>query len=149
LRRKKGNSSFGVLFVFALIIGGALYIYNSAMFERDLPNVVLKNSEYWNLKKPLQVEIDDASGIKSYRVVLKSKSGDTTLHYEQLLNPQLSVKLEIAPPRSAYAMKDKSVKIVIEAVDASKWNLLNGNGITKEFIVKIDKKRPQLNTVSN
>jgi len=149
LRRKKGNSSFGVLFVFALIIGGALYVYNSAMFERDLPNVVLKNSEYWNLKKPLQVEIDDASGIKSYRVVLKSKSGDTTLHYEQLLNPQLSVKLEIAPPRSAYAMKDKSVKIVIEAVDASKWNLLNGNGITKEFVVKIDKKRPQLNTVSN
>ena len=124
-------------------------MYNSSMFERELPKIDLKNYEYWNLKKPLQLEIEDISGIKSYRVVLKTKSGDTTLHYEQLLNPQQLVKLEVAPPRSAYAMKDKSVKIVVEAIDASKWNFLNGNSVTKQFVVKIDKKRPQLNTVSN
>lgn len=147
--RKKSNSSLGILFLFGLIIGGVFYVYSSSMFERDLPSVALKSSEHWNLKKPLSIEIDDASGIKSYRVVLKSKSSETTLHYEQLLNPQQSIKLEIEPPRSAYAMKDKSVKIVVEAVDASKWNFLNGNGVTKEFVVNIDKKRPQLNTVSH
>ena len=149
MRRKKSNSSLGVLLVFVLIIAGALYVYNSSMFERDLPRVSLKNSEYWNLKKPLSLEIEDASGIKSYRVVLKTKSGDTTLYYEQLLNPQSLVKLQVQSPRSAYAMKDKNVKIVVEAVDGSKWNLLKGNSVTKEFNIKIDKKRPQLSIVSN
>ena len=149
MRRKKGNSSFGVLFVFVLIIAAALYVYNSAMFERDLPKVTLQNTGYWNLKKPLSLEIEDASGIKSYRVVLKTNSGDKTLYYEQLLNPQQLIKLEIESPRSAYAMKDKDVKIVVEAVDFSKWNLLKGNSVTREFSIKIDKKRPQLNIVSN
>jgi len=149
LKRKKGSSSFGILFALILIIGGALYVYNSSMFERKLPSVVLKNSGYWNLKKPLQLEMNDDSGIKSYKVVLKAKSGSTTLYYEQLLTPQESITLNIAPPRSAYAMKDKVVKIVVEAVDDSKWNLLNGNVATKEFLIKIDKKRPNLNTIVN
>ena len=149
MRRKKGNSSFGVLFVFVLIVAGALYVYNSAMFERELPKVELSNYEYWNLKKPLHLKIEDSSGIKSYKVILKTDNGDKTLYYEQLLNPKQLIKLEIESPRSAYAMKDKNVKIVVEAVDASKWNLLNGNSVTKEFSVKIDKKRPQLNVISN
>jgi len=149
LKRKKGSFSFGILFVIALIVGGVLYVYNSSMFERELPTVILKNSKYWNLKKPLQLEMDDTSGIKSYKVVLKAKNGDTTLYYEQLLSPKQSVKLEIAPPRSAYAMKDKIVRIVVEAVDASKWNLLNGNIARKEFLIKIDKKRPNVNIVTN
>jgi len=149
LKRKRGSSSFGILFVFALIIGGALYVYNSSMFERDLPVITLKNSEYWNLKKPLKMEIKDASGVKSYRVVLKSASGETTLYHEQLLMPQPSLQLDITPPRSAYAMKDKNVKIIVEAVDASKWNMLNGNIAKQEFSIKIDKKRPTLNTIAN
>ena len=147
--RKKSNSSIVVLLLFALIIGGVLYVYNSSVFERNLPKVTLKSSGFWNLKKPLEIEIDDESGIKSYRVILKSAKDEKTLHYEQLLNPRKSIKLEVEPPRSAYAMKDKSVKIIVEAIDASKWNFFNGNGVTKEFVVKIDKRRPQLSTVTN
>jgi hypothetical protein len=79
LRRKKGNSSFGVLFIFVLIVAGALYVYNSAMFERELPKVELSNYEYWNLKKPLHLKIEDSSGIKSYKVILKTDNGDKTL----------------------------------------------------------------------
>jgi len=149
LRRRQGKSSFGGLFLMALIVGGALYIYNASMFERDVPIIELENNGYWNLKKPLKITIDDTSGVKSYRVVLKSKSDETTLHYEQFINPQNSVNIEVEPPRSAYAMKDKEIKILVEATDTSKWNFLNGNSAVCEFKLKIDKKRPQLSIVAH
>ncbi len=149
MRRKKGSSSFGVLFILALVIAGAVYVYTSSMFERNVPNVRLDANGYWNLKKPLIIEIDDASGIKSYSVVLKSKNSEDTLYHEQLITPQSTLSIEVKPPRSAYAMKDKNIKIIVKAIDASKWNFLKGNQITKEFELKIDKKRPQLSIVSN
>ena len=149
MRKKQGKSSLGVLFIFGVIIGGLLYVYNSAMFERNAPEIVLDNNGYWNLKKPLEISIDDASGIKSYRVVLKSKNDETTLHYEQFINPNNSVSIKVEPPRSAYSMKDKNVKIIVEAVDASKWNFLNGNSSIKEFAFKIDKTRPQLTAIGH
>jgi len=149
LRKKRSGSSFGILVLLALVIGGVLYVYNSALFERELPKVQLEGLKYWNLKKPLQIKIDDTSGIKSYKVSLLSTDTRKVLHFEQLVKPKQHIKLEVQPPRSAYAMKDKTVKIVIEATDASKWNFLNGNSVNKEFTVKIDKKRPQLSIVSN
>ena len=65
MRRKKGKSSLGVIFIFTLLIAGAIYVYTSAMFEREIPNISLDSNGYWNLKKPLKIEIDDSSGIKS------------------------------------------------------------------------------------
>ena len=149
MRRRKDNSSYGVMFLIAIIVGGALYVYNSAMFERDMPKIEMQNNGYWNLKSPLEISIDDASGLKSYKVVLKSNSGATTLHNEQFLVAQDSVHVKVEPPKSAYAMKDDSIRIVVEANDASKWNFLNGNSTVKEYRLKIDKKRPQLSTVAN
>jgi len=149
LSRKKGNSSLGILVVFGLIIAGAIYLYTSEMFERDTPEITLKNNGYWNLKKPLNIEISDLSGIKSYRITMKTKSDEKSLAYEEFLTPNSTINTEIKPPRSAYVMKDKKIKIIVEAIDASKWNFLSGNRIVKEFEFIIDKKRPQLSSVSH
>ena len=149
MSRRKNNSSIIILFLFALVAGGVLYLYNSSMFERNKPIVELQNSGFWNLKKPLNLKINDDSGIKTYKVILQSTKGEKTLYYEELLSPKQSITLEVEPPRSAYAMKDKKVKIIVEAIDVSKWNFFNGNMIVKEFVVEIDKKRPQLNTITN
>ena len=149
MKKNRGKSSFGVLFLFALIIVGVLYVYNSSMFEREVPNIKLENNGFWNLKKSLNIVIDDASGIKSYRVILKTKNDESVLHHEQLMEAQSSVNIEVDPPRSTYSIKDKSVTIVVEATDASKWNLLNGNSTIKEFKFTIDRRRPNLNIVSN
>jgi murein DD-endopeptidase MepM/ murein hydrolase activator NlpD len=46
-------------------------------------------------------------------------------------------------------MKDKELKIVVEAVDASKWNYFKGNSIAVESKYIIDKKRPQVNIIAN
>ena len=149
MRRKRGGSSFGVLLVFALIIGGALYIYNSAMFERDVPEISMENNGYWNLKKPLKIVIDDASGLKSYKIVLKNNGERQILQNEQFITPENSLHVEVSPPKSAYAMKTKEIVISIEATDASKWNMLNGNSVRVEYKLKIDKKRPRLSNVAN
>lgn len=149
MSRRRGKPSYGLWFLLVLIVGTVGYVYTSTMFERDLPKVDMKNNGYWNLKKPLQITIDDQSGIKSYKVILKTTSEEKTLHVEQFLTPNKSIKIDVEPPRSAYSMKDKSLVISIEATDASKWNLLNGNTTVVNYKLKIDKKRPQLSSVSN
>ena len=137
------------MFIFALMVVGAVYIYSSTMFERDLPYVSMNSNGYWNLKKPLKIKIEDLSGVKSYNVVLKSKNDEIILHNEQFMIAKESLNIEVEPPRSAYAMKDKDITIIVQATDSSKWNFLNGNSVTKEFKLKIDKKRPQLSVLSN
>ncbi|MCW8894784.1 MAG: M23 family metallopeptidase [Sulfurimonas sp.] len=147
--RKKNKSSYGVMFLIAVVIIGAFYVYTSAMFERDMPKITMENNGYWNLKTPLDVSIEDKSGLKSYKVVLKTSGGATTLHSEQFLEIKKSINLKVEPPKSAYAMKDDEIRIVIEANDASKWNFLNGNSTLKEYKLKVDKKRPQLGVIAN
>ena len=149
MRNKRNKSSFGALFLMTLFVGAGLYVYFSATFERNAPVITLQTNGYWNLKKPLQLHIKDESGIKSYKVIIRTKSGDTELLYNRLLAPQKEVTLELQPPRGAYAIKDKNIKIIVEAQDVSKWNFLNGNLALKYFQLKIDKKRPDVIIVNN
>lgn len=137
------------MFVLIAIISGAIYLYSSSMFERDVPVVSINTNSYWNLKKPLKINIDDASGIKSYSVTLKSKNSEDTLHNEQFMVVKDSFSIEVKPPRSAYAMKDKEIEIIVQATDGSRWNFLNGNSVIQKFNFEIDKKRPQLSIVAN
>ena len=146
---KKNNSSFGALIALVVIVAAALYVYFSATFERNAPIVDVKTNGYWNLKAPLAVKLEDVSGIKTYKITLKTSQGDTTLEYEQLITPQNEITLEVKPPRTSYTMKDKTIEIIIEAVDASKWNMLKGNSVRKAVKLVIDKRKPQLNILSN
>ena len=149
MRQGKNRSSLGVLFLFILFIGGALFVYTSSMFEREVPQISLDTDGYWNLKKPLGLKIEDASGLQSYRVILKTSSGAETLEYEKLIIPKREVALQIEPPRSAYAIKDKTISVIVEAQDASKWNFLSGNETRKEYKIIVDKVKPNLAILSN
>ncbi len=147
--KKRDNSSAIIVLIMLVATSGLLFIYFSSIFERNAPVVTMKESGFWNLKGALHIKIEDASGVKSYKVTLKSKTEDKILQYEQLINPEQLLNLEIAAPRITYAMKDKEIKIIVEANDVSKWNLFSGNTVKKVFTFKIDKKRPRLSIVSN
>ena len=149
MSQRNSKSSVGILLVFGLFIAGAVYMYNSAMFERDVPEVSMQGNGYWNLKKPLKINIDDMNGIKSYKVILETKKEKVVLSYEQPLELSNFIEIEVAPPRSVFMLKDKNIKIIVEATDSSKWNFLNGNTTRKKFDLIIDKKRPQLSNVAN
>jgi murein DD-endopeptidase MepM/ murein hydrolase activator NlpD len=148
LRNRKSKSSLGVLISFAVVIVGALYIYNSAAFERDIPKIAMNNNGFWNLKNPLEISIDDASGLISYSVVLKSSSDEIVLYNERLMVPKESVQLKVDAP-SASLIKDKDITISVQANDASKWNFLNGNSTIVEYKLHIDKNKPQLSSLAN
>jgi len=147
-RRKGSSALFGWLFL-AVLLGGVLYIYNSKMFERVSPTISLQNNGYWNLRKPLKLDISDASGIKSYKVTLKTSADEIVLYNEYLVKYSDSIHIEIKPPRSAYAMNYKKIQISVEVVDNSKWNLFEGNKATGAFVLNIDKKRPKLSIIAN
>ncbi len=147
--RKKNNSSFLTLFLMLILVGGSLYIYFSSTFERIAPQVTLNTNGFWNLKEPLNLTINDDSGIKSYKIYMKSSKGLQQLQFEQLLSPMNSLDLEIEPPKGMYALKDKQIQIIVEASDTSKWNMLNGNTAIKQYSLTIDKKRPNVSIINN
>lgn len=148
--RKKGNkSSLGILVVLALIIGGIIYLFNSSMFERDPVQISLETNGYWNMKEPLELKMDDVSGVKSYKVSLELSGSTQELLFEQFIEPRKSLEVKVHQPKSAYAIKDKTVTVVVEAQDASKWDFFNGNSIVKKYKLVIDKKRPQVSVLSN
>ena len=149
MRKKRNSGSLVVLAFLALLIGGAVFVYNAKMFERNAPEIVFENNGFWNLKSPLQVAIKDESGVVDYTIVLQTSSGQKELASAHFVAPTSDITLEIKPPRGAYAIKDQQVKIIIEARDASKWNFLNGNAAHKEVVLNIDKKRPQVSIVAN
>ena len=149
MRNRGKSSSFGLIFVLAVIMGLGVFVYFSSMFEREAPRVTMQNNGYWNLKKPLQIKIEDESGIVSYKVFLKTKDGNIDLQYEKLMTPNSSITLEIEPPRRAYTMKNNNIEVVVEAQDGSKWNYGQGNNAYSSYPMIIDKKRPSLNIVSN
>ena len=147
-RNKKG-SSFGILFLLALVLGGAGYVYTAAIFERDKPEITLENNGYWNLKTPLKLAINDISGLNSYKVILKTKSNEVELEVENFMQPEASVVLDLKAPRTLFGMKENEIKIIVQATDASKWNFTQGNSVIKEFKLIVDKRRPQVNIVAN
>ena len=149
LSNKKKNSSFiGLLFII-LVVAGVFYVYFSATFEREAPQIKLVNNGFWNLKKPLRLSIKDNSGIKEYKIILKTKDGEAELQHEEPLTFDKELNIDIKPPRTAYTMKDKSIEIIVLARDISKWNFFKGNSATKVYRLNIDKKKPQVGIVAN
>jgi len=149
---KKKSNAGTTLFMLLLIavISGVIFIYNSPMFEQDSPVATLKDDNgYWNMKKPLQIKIDDASGLIRYKVTLKSGERDIELASEQFMTPEMDTELTVDVPKSVFRLKVEQVQIVVEATDASRWNFMAGNSSHDAFDLIVDKKRPLLSNITN
>lgn len=149
MRKKRSSSSVLFLIVFVGIIAGVVYLYNSKMFERTLPQVSIPSQEYWNLKEKLDITIEDDSGIKFYEVKLITSKGEKVLKQEALMKPQEKISLNIEYPKMGYGIKDKEIKIVVTATDVSQWNFFSGNSTSIEKTFIVDKKKPMLTLVTN
>ncbi len=149
MRKRRNSGSVVVLTFFAVLIGAAVYLYNSAMFEREAPKIDIKHGAYWNLRSGLHLRLEDGSGIKSYKVVLQTAKGERELASSSYTTPSKKVEIEIKPPRGVVGAKEKQVKLIVQAQDGSKWNFFNGNTATKEFVFTIDRRRPKVNVLAN
>jgi len=149
--KEKKKNVFGLLLSFILLLSilGGGYLYLSPSFEQNKPIIQCEDSVYWNLKSKLNIQINDESGIKYYKVIFKDGQRDIVLNQKILNEIQQSISLDINPPKLDMFYTGKNVTIEIEVVDNSKWNFLEGNKIVKHIQVEIDTKKPIANVLSN
>ncbi|MEA3352275.1 MAG: M23 family metallopeptidase [Campylobacterota bacterium] len=147
-RRSKFPAA-GFIIIVLLVAAGAGYLYLSPMFEQDKPTISSSEEIHWNLKSKLNIEIDDASGLKYYKVIFKDGEKSIVLNHEIYSDVQKNIKVEVSAPKLDMFYKGKDVFLEIEAVDNSKWNMLEGNKAVKKIKVYIDTKKPTANVLSN
>jgi len=138
-----------IFLVLGVIIGGVIYLFNASIFERNAPIIKLEHNGFWNLKEPLKVTIEDQSGVKFYKVSLKTAKEEKILNHEQLMEPSGVVNINIEPIKSAHSLKNTNIEITVEATDASKWHFFSGNSAVKTFALTIDKTKPLINIIGN
>ena len=149
MRRKKSSSGIVILLVLVILVGALGYLYNSAMFERNAPEVIIEKEINWNLKKPIKVKITDDSGVKFLRATL-SDGKNSVLLTKKLLSPsKKEITLDIKFPRTGFVTNKKYFELTIEVTDSSKWNFFSGNQVIKKSIIHVDTKRPELYIVNN
>jgi len=148
--RRKSNGGIYVLTFFVALIVGVVYLYNSAMFEQNPPTAkIQEQTEFWNLKTPLHLQIADDTGLKRYRVLIQTSHGEKELASANFITPTPKVELELKAPAGVYVRKEKTVKIIVEAQDISKWNFFKGNTSQKVFEYVVDRKRPRVSVIAN
>jgi murein DD-endopeptidase MepM/ murein hydrolase activator NlpD len=147
--KKKSSGNFIMIFLLLLVVGGTSFVYLSPQFEQNKPEINLKTNGFWNLSDKLQITITDQSNLKYYRVIFKDNSKELILDEQILSNANTALNLELSPPKLDMFYKGEDVEIIVEAIDSSKWNFLNGNTNKKSFKLKIDKTKPIANVVAN
>ncbi|HIP11700.1 MAG TPA: M23 family metallopeptidase [Arcobacter sp.] len=149
MRKKNSFMKFVMSVLFIGIIAGGGFVYLSPQFEQNTPKITLKTNGFWNLKDSLNININDASGIKYYKITFIDGSKKLVLDEQISSTSETNLALKIKAPKLDMFYKGIDVKIKIEAIDNSKWNFLNGNQISKTYELKIDNKKPVANVVNN
>ena len=149
--REKKKSSLGLLISLIIIISvlAGAYLYLSPAFEKNKPSVEVKDKIYWNLKSKLNINLEDESGIKYYKITFKDGEKDIVLNQEVIKDKQVNLTVDIAPPKLDMFYKADKAVLEIEVVDNSKWNFLEGNKVIKSIDLHIDTKKPVANVLSN
>ena len=146
--KKRGSFSILYILIFLILIGGG-YIMLSPQFEQNKPKITIEENGYWNLRDNLKLTIEDESGIKYYRVIFKDSQREIELESKVLMIPQNKLTLHIQPPKLDMFYKGTDIEIVVEAVDNSKWNFLEGNSVVENIKLKVDTKKPVANILAN
>ncbi len=136
-------------FLILIVIGAGAFLSLSPMFEKDKPVIEIDNNIFWNLKDEIDLKLSDESGIKFYKVTFIDDQKKIELDSEILIEPKKEINLKIKPPKLDMFFKGKNVSIKVEAVDNSKWNFFEGNGISQTYQIKVDRKKPVANVISN
>jgi murein DD-endopeptidase MepM/ murein hydrolase activator NlpD len=134
------------ILILVLILGAIGFVYFSPMFERVPPQIIIKTNGFTNLKNPIEIEIKDNTGIKSYDVVVLTSTGVEEI--AKVAEPDLGkdVKLKIALPKD---IRDSRIKLIVRACDISKWHFFAGNCTKKEVVLKVDKTAPDTEIIGN
>lgn len=140
---KKNN--FLLYFVLFLIACVAGIVYYSKFFERVAPEILVDETLYWNLEKPIKVSLSDNVGLRSYRVYLLSEDGSRVSLLHKKANGEKNIDLNVTFHKSFFPKGN--TKLVVEAKDKSLWNFLMGNQFSTTSNIIIDRKPPTITII--
>lgn len=147
--RRKNKTKIPFLIGFVLFMIVAVYIYMSNDFERESPKINAGDKVYWNLQKPIPLEISDNSGIKSYKISLIQEDKEILLEEKKSLKDYpKKINLELNYSKGRMLSTNAKTILKIEIEDKSYWNFFGGNELEKEIEVVIDEKKPLVNIIS-
>lgn len=146
----KSQLALGVSVIIMSIVTGVLaFIFFSPTFERITPKVIVEKEIYWNLQKPIRIQISDNSEIKSYDVSFDDGQKLSKLETKVIKKENGLIELDILPLSFDETTKPKDGNLKIDVSDTSKWNFFNGNQTITNSKIVIDKRSPIANVVAN
>lgn len=147
--RKSSIAAFVLGFIFLFLVGGIAFVFNSSMFEREVPQVSLPKEIEWNLKEPIKLHVTDASGLKMVRASLSDGEKSVVLENKEFKTPEQMVDLNLTFPKTGFGANKKAFELTIDAIDGSKWNFFAGNSVQVKSLIKVDTKRPEVNVIGS
>jgi murein DD-endopeptidase MepM/ murein hydrolase activator NlpD len=147
--RKGRGGTIIILGLLVALLGGALFLYQSPLFERNPPQVTLDETIHWNLKDPIPLHVKDESGIKFLRVSLSDGTNSINIINEVYENKQTEINTMIEYPRTGFLSQSANLTLEVEATDGSRWNLFAGNQAKALARIYPDSKRPTVFVLTN
>lgn len=149
INSKNGIRNLIIYGVIVLFFGLTGFLFLSPTFERIAPKIEMQEEVYWNLQKPIKVNISDDYGILSYDVVFIDGDKQIKLETKAVNTSNNSIELEVLAPNFDETYKPRDGILKVQAFDNSKWNWFKGNEVVKKSKIIIDKKSPVANVISN
>ena len=149
MRRRGNGSGIAGLILGAVAIGAIGFMAFSPLFEREDPILTISRDGYWNFQDPINVEVEDISGLKSFTATIVGPHDEWVVVDEVTPSKETKKSFQILPPKGKRNAEAQSVVLKIEATDNSLWGLFMGNTIKKEVTLVIDQRRPVLSMIAS
>ncbi|MDQ1298225.1 MAG: hypothetical protein QG558_764 [Campylobacterota bacterium] len=148
---RRRNSSSGMIgWAFGLAAVGIIgFMAFSPMFERNEPVASISHQGYWNFQEPIRVNVEDESGLKSFKATISTDHDDWVVVDDSTVSKEKKKVFEVLPPKGRSGVEAQSVTLKIEATDNSLWGLFMGNTFSQELTLVIDQRRPVLSVIGS
>ena len=146
-RQKHKGFSLGLLLLLLILIGLGIWTYSkldSPLFEKNAPTINLKESSFWNINRPLEVEFLDDTGLKHIELYMSDGTNNIKFAEKTFKKEQKSYTLKVEFPKVGLSNKNDVFKLSAKATDISKWSFFTGNSNQKQSILTIDNQKPDV-----
>jgi murein DD-endopeptidase MepM/ murein hydrolase activator NlpD len=148
MRERQQGKGYIRAVLLLLVIAGVIYginaLFQSQYFESHKPKITLKERLYWNLNTPLAIPISDDSGLKSIQVFLSDGDAQVQIPQKEIAPLSKNFTASVAFPKMGLSKKNGVLKLTVKVTDISKWNFFTGNSSSKQAIIIIDDKKPEV-----
>ncbi|MFZ2968298.1 MAG: M23 family metallopeptidase [Sulfuricurvum sp.] len=150
MSRRRGNGSNGMGWVMSIAAIGAIgFMMMSPKFEREDPKITLSRTGYWNFRDPIDVTVEDKSGLKSFSATLVGPHEDWSIIDDTTPSMVTKRHFQILPPKGVRNPQAQSVELTIKATDNSLWGLFMGNTTKETMTLVIDQRAPFLSVTAS